>query len=75
MFVLLRRKRMQLRNHADAQTVKLSQRWKGYAIYTNRIKFRMLAVRENEIALRKMSGATAQLRTLEGTLLVNLLDS
>jgi len=35
----------------------------------------MLAVRENEIALRKMSGATAQLRTLEGTLLVNLLDS
>jgi len=28
----------------------------------------MLAVRENEIALRKLSGGAAQLRTLEGTL-------
>jgi len=28
----------------------------------------MLVVRENEIALRKMSGGTAQLCTLEGTL-------
>ena len=28
----------------------------------------MLQVRENEILLRKWSGGTAQLRTLEGTL-------
>jgi len=28
----------------------------------------MLEVRENEIALRKLSGGTAQLFTLEGTL-------
>ena len=28
-----------------------------------RIKFRMLEVRENEIALRKLSGGTAQLRS------------
>jgi len=36
MFVMLRTKRMQLRNHADTQTAKRSQRWKGYAksIYT-----------------------------------------
>jgi len=33
-----------------------------------RIKFSMLEVRENEIALRKFSGGTAQLCTLEGTL-------
>ena len=31
----------------------------------------MLEVRENEIALRKLSGGTAQLRTLEGTLMMN----
>jgi len=31
----------------------------------------MLEVRENEIALRKLSGCTAQLRTLEGTLLAH----
>jgi len=39
-----------------------------YIIY--RINFRMLEVRENEIALRKLSGGTAQFRscTLEGTL-------
>jgi len=28
----------------------------------------MLEVRENEIALRNLSGGTAQLRTVEGTL-------
>ena len=33
MFVLLRTKRMQLRNHADTQTVKRSTRLKGYAVY------------------------------------------
>jgi len=32
-------------------------------IYTYRIKFRMLEVRENEIALRKLSVGIAQLRT------------
>jgi len=42
-------------------------------VYTYRIKFRMLVVRENEIALRKMSGVTAQLRILEGTLLLGFL--
>jgi len=31
----------------------------------------MLEVREYEIARRKLSGGTAQLRTLEGTLLTN----
>jgi len=31
----------------------------------------MLEVRENEIGLRKLSGGTAQLRTLEGTLFRN----
>jgi len=49
---------MQLRNHADTQPVKRS---KGYAIYIYRIKFRMLEVRENELALRKLSGGTAHL--------------
>ena len=62
-FVLLRTKRMQLRNHADTQTVKRPQRLKGCAVYMYRIKFRMLEVRENEIALRKLSGGTAQLRS------------
>jgi len=33
------------------------------------IKFGMLQVRENEISLRKWAGGTAQLRTLEGTLI------
>ena len=61
MFVLLRTKRMQLRNHACTQTVKRSQRWKDYAIYIYRIKFRMSEVRENEMALRKLSGGTARL--------------
>ena len=33
----------------------------------------MLQVRENEILLRKWSGGSAQLRTLEGTLFVHFL--
>jgi len=37
-------------------------------IYIYSIEFGMLEVRENEIALRKLSGGTAQLRTLEGRL-------
>jgi len=52
MFVMLRAKRMQLR-------MKRSQCWKGYAMYIYGIKFRMLEVRENEIALRKLSGGAA----------------
>ena len=61
MFVLLRTKRMQLRNHADTQIVKRSQRQRGYAIYIYiySIKFRVLEVSENEIALRKLSRGTA----------------
>ena len=58
--VLLHTKRMQLPNHADTQTVKRSQLCNTY-IY--RSKFRMLKVLEDEIALRKLSGGTAQLRT------------
>jgi len=69
MFVSLCTKRMQLRNHADTQPVKRSKRWKGHAIYTCSTNFGMLEVRENMIALRKLSGGTAQLRTSEGTLL------
>jgi len=37
MFVMLRTNRVQLRNHADTQTVKRSQRLKGYAIDIYRI--------------------------------------
>ena len=71
MVVLLRTKRMQLYNHADTQTVKRSQRWKGYAIYSlYSIKFGMLDVREKEIAVRKLSGGSAQLRTSEVTLFI-----
>jgi len=73
MFVLLRTKRMQLRNHPDTQTAKHSQRKKGYAIHTTNIyiyrpKFRILEVRKNAIALCKLPGGTAQLRILQGTL-------
>jgi len=35
----------------------------------------MLEVRENETSLRKLSGGTAQLHTLEGTLLAVLIHS
>jgi len=34
------------------------------------VKFGMLQVRENVIALHKLSGGTTQLRTLEGTLMI-----
>jgi len=34
-----------------------------YRLYIYRIKFRMLQVRENEIAPRKLSAVTAQLRS------------
>jgi len=54
---------MQKRNQWSVPNVK-----RVCDVYIYRIKFRMLEVRENEIALRKMSGGTAQLRTLEGTL-------
>jgi len=64
MFVLVR---LQLRNHADTAF----QEVKGLCdFHICDIKFEMLQVRENEISLRKWSGGTAQLRTVEGTLLV-----
>jgi len=49
---------MQLRNHADTQTV---QRSKGHAIYMYSIKLRMLEVLENDLALRKLSGGVGHL--------------
>ena len=65
MFVLLRTKRMQLRNYVSTRPVKRSQRQRGYAIYIYihiyGIKFRMLEVRENETALRKLSVGTVHL--------------
>jgi len=73
-FVLLRTKRMQLRNRADTNS-KAFPTLKGlYDIYICRIKFRILEVRENEIALRKLSDGIAQLRTLNGTLVGMLMD-
>jgi len=68
MFVVLCTKRMQLRNHVDTNTEELPSLKGLCEVYTQRIKFRMLTVRENETALRKLSGGTAQLRTLEGEL-------
>ena len=65
MFVLVR---MKLLNHVDTQTVKRSKRYKGYAICRQHFKFGMLQEHENEVSLRKWSGGTAHLRTLEGTL-------
>jgi len=41
-------------------------------MYTYRMKLRVLEVRENEIAQRKLSGGTAQLSTLEETLVWKL---
>jgi len=35
--------------------------------YIYDVNFGMLQLRENEMSLRKVSGVTAQLRTLEGT--------
>jgi len=49
----------------DTQPVKRFDRAMRY-IYE--IKFGMLQVRKNEISLRKCSGSSANLRTLEGTL-------
>jgi len=43
-------------------------------IYIYHIKLRMLEMRENEIALLKLPGGTAQLRTLEGTLAQPIFD-
>ena len=62
-----------LRTNVHTQLVKRLKRWKGYAMYcVYSIKFVMLQVRENKISLRKWSGgATAQLRTFEGTLFAN----
>jgi len=54
MFALLRSKRMQLKKRlCDIYTV---------------LNLECVEVRENEMQLRKSSGSTAQLRTLEGTL-------
>ena len=52
--------RMQLRKHVDT-------RWSVTRVmqYTCNVNFGMLQVRENEISLRKRSGGTAHLRTLE----------
>ena len=41
-----------------------------YSIYD--IKFRLLQVREIKISLRKWSGGTAHLHTLEGTVVTNM---
>jgi len=68
MFVLLRTERVQLRNHACTNS-EAFLRLKGLCdiytvyIYIYRIKFRLCEVRENEIALRKLSGGAAQLRS------------
>jgi len=62
---------MQLCNHVDKVLVKCFKRWKSYVIYINDIRFGMWQVRENEISLRKWSGVTAQLRTLEETLIIS----
>ena len=71
MLVLLRTKRMQLRNHADhkqrsAPNVKKALRHIYiyiYCIYSS--KFRMLEMRDTEIALRKLSGGAAYSRSCE----------
>jgi len=65
MFVLLRTRRKQLPNHADTEGVKRSQLERTMRYIYSVLKFRMSEVRENEIALRKLSGGNAQLRTLE----------
>ena len=73
MFVLLRTKHMQLRDHADTQPVNFPIVERAIPMrYICHIKVRMLLVRENEIALGKLSGGTAHahLRTLEGTMLL-----
>jgi len=62
MFVLVS---MQLRNHTDAQPIKLFKRRKCYKM---RYIYDIEVMREKEISLRKWSGGTAQFRTLEETL-------
>jgi len=64
MFVFIR---VQLRNHADAQTVKRGERAMQYI---SEIEFGMLQVRENEISPGRWSGGTlefSQLRIFEVT--------
>jgi len=51
--------------HLDTQPV---IRFDSAMRYIYDIKFGMLQVRKNEISLRKCSGGSAQLCTLEGTL-------
>jgi len=74
MFVLLRTKRMQLRNHARHTaseafpTLKVLCAICKHAVLTSKV----LEVRENEIALRKLSGCTAQFCTLEGALVFRM---
>jgi len=74
MFVLLRTKRMQLRNHADTQTVKRSKQWsvtramRYIYIY---LQYQIWNKCARQISLRKLCGGTAHFRTLEGALLMN----
>jgi len=64
LFVLLRTKRMQLRNHADTRTASETfQALKGLCHIHLSIKFGMLQVRENEIALRKCLVVSAKSRS------------
>jgi len=72
MFVLVRmRNRFSAHASAQSRRRKNSETLQGLQrlcdIYTV-IKYGMLQVRENEFSLRKLSGDTAHLRTLEGTL-------
>ena len=61
MFVSMRTKCMQLRKYTDTNSAAF-QALKGLCdIYIYRIKCRMSQVRENDVALRKFSGGTAQL--------------
>jgi len=63
MFVMLRTKRMQLQpcRHANSEAFPMLKGLCDICIY--RIKFRLLIVRENEIAPRELSGGTTQLRS------------
>jgi len=57
---------MQLRNHADTTS-------EAFQSLKRLCDICSIKVRENEIALRKLSGDTAHLRTLEVSLIVSLL--
>jgi len=59
---------MQFHNHVDTQPEKCFDR-SMRCLYD--IKFGMLQVRKNDISLRKFSGSSAHLRTLEATLVTN----